>query len=132
MRLQEKEKERKTRMQKLTYKEYRGCKDILIIDLHNGYTIIAIKIWNKENQNYTVELRLKQNTVEKWMLIDQAETLTFDVNYRTINVAILKQVAILLNEGLFDYYIEEYEYELKCFERGNELYEDEGDKVHVK
>ena len=117
---------------RLEYKEYRGCKDILTIDLHNGYTIIAIKIWNKENQNYTVELRLKQNTVEKWMLIDQAETLTFDVNYRTINAAILKQVAILLNEGLFDYYIEEYEYELKCFERGNELYEDEGDKVHVK
>ena len=117
---------------RLEYKNYRGCKDILTIDLHNCYTIIAIKIWNKENQNYTVELRLKQNTVEKWMLIDQAETLTFDVNYRTINAAILKQVAILLNEGLFDYYIEEYEYELKCFERGNELYEDEGDKVHVK
>ena len=39
-------------MQKLTYKEYKGCKDILTIDLHNSYTIIAIKIWNKDNQNY--------------------------------------------------------------------------------
>ena len=37
-------------MQKLTYEEYRGCKDILMIDLHNEYTIIAIKIWNKEKE----------------------------------------------------------------------------------
>ena len=38
---------------KLTYTEYRGCKDILTIDLHNGYTILAIKIWNKENEEYS-------------------------------------------------------------------------------
>lgn len=119
-------------MQKLIYKEYRGCKDILTIDLHNGYTIIAIKIWNKEKQNYTVELQIKENTVEKWMLIDQAESLIFDANYRTINSAILKQVADLMNKGLFDYYIEEYEYELKCFEYGNDFYENNGDDIHVK
>ena len=60
-------------MQKLTYEEYRGCKDILMIDLHNGYTIIAIKIWNKEKENYTVELRIKENTVDKWDLIDNKD-----------------------------------------------------------
>ena len=25
--------------------------------------------------------------------------------------------------GYFDYFVERYEYELKCFERGNELFE---------
>ena len=122
-------------MQKLTYEEYRGCKDILMIDLHNGYTIIAIKIWNKEKENYTVELRIKENTVNKWDLIDnrndsKPEEFVFDTNYRYINSAILKYVSQLFEEGFFDYYIERYNYEIKCLNRGNSLYEKErlGDK----
>lgn len=117
-------------MQRLTYKEYRGCKDILAIDLHNGYIILAIKIWNKEKQNYTVELRIKEKTTEKWDLIEEAESLIFETNYKFINSAILKQVAEFAENGFFDNYIELYEYELKCFDRGNELFETErlGDK----
>ena len=117
-------------MQKLTYEEYRGCKDILMIDLHNEYTIIAIKIWNKEKENYTVELRIKENTVNKWDLIDnrndsKPEEFVFDTNYRYINSAILKYVSQLFEEGFFDYYIERYNYEIKCLNRGNSLYEEE-------
>lgn len=112
-------------MYKLTYQEYRGCKDIITINLHNNYTILAIKIWNKENRNYTVELRIKENTVEKWNLVEEAESLTFDTNYKFINSAILKQVAKFLEEGFFKHYIQQYEYELKCFDRGNHLFEEE-------
>ena len=122
-------------MQKLTYEEYRGCKDILMIDLHNGYTIIAIKIWNKEKENYTVELRIKENTVNKWDLIDnrndsKPEEFVFDTNYRYINSTILKKVSQLFEEGFFDYYIDRYNYEIKCLNRGNSFYEKErlGDK----
>ena len=122
-------------MQKLTYEEYRGCKDILMIDLHNGYTIIAIKIWNKEKENYTVELRIKENTVNKWDLIDnrnnsKPEEFVFDTNYRYINSAILKKISQLFEEGFFDHYIDRYNYEIKCLNRGNSLYEEErlGDK----
>lgn len=110
---------------RLTYEQYRGCKDIITIDLHNNYTIIAIKIWNIEKQNYTVELRLKDNTVEKWDLIEKAENLEFNANYQTINSAILKQVSTLLDEGFFDYYIQRYTYELKCFDIGSDLYKGE-------
>ena len=117
-------------MQKLTYEEYRGCKDILMIDLHNEYTIIAIKIWNKEKENYTVELRIKENTVNKWDLIDnrndsKPEEFVFGTNYRYINSAILKYVSQLFEDGFFDYYIERYNYEIKCLNRGNSLYEEE-------
>lgn len=112
-------------MNKLTYQKYRGCESIITIDLHNDYTIIAIKIWNKEKHNYTVELRIKENTVEKWMLINQAESLSFNTNYKFINSAILKKVATLLEEGFFDKYIKEYEYEQKCFHLGNEIVETE-------
>ena len=112
-------------MQRLTYKEYKGNKDILLIDLHNGYTVIAIKLWNSDKHKYIVELRIKENTIEKWDLIEKAEALEFDVDYKIINKAILKQVSDLLFEGFFEYYIERYEYENKCIEKGNEIYENE-------
>ena len=115
---------------KLTYAEYRGCKDILTIDLHNDYTVIAIKSWEPDEHKYYVQLMLKEKTVDKWDLIEKAESLEFNVDYKIINKAILKYVATLLSDGFFDYYIQRYEYELKCFDIGNEIAEKErlGDK----
>lgn len=113
-------------MQKLTYKEYKGNENILEIDLHNGYTIIAIKTWNKEKHNYIVELFIKNNVIDKWDLIEDASSLEFNTNYKIINSAILKRVSDFLEEGFFTHYIQRYEYETKCFERGDELYTKEG------
>ena len=110
---------------RLEYKNYRGCKDILTIDLHNHYTVIAIKSWNPDEQKYTVQLMLKENTVDKWDLIEKAENIELNANYQTINSAILKQVSTLLEEGFFDYYIQRYTYELKCFDIGSDLYKGE-------
>ena len=112
-------------MERLTYENYRGCKDIITIDLHNGYTVIAIKSWNPDEHKYTVQLMLKENTVGKWDLIEKAESLEFNVDYRIINKAILKHVATLLSDGFFDYYINRYEYDIECQNRGNDLFEKE-------
>lgn len=110
---------------RLEYKNYMRCKDILTIDLHNDYTVIAIKSWNSDEQKYHVQLMLKENTVDKWDLIEKSESIEFNTDYKTINKAILKHVAALLSEGFFDYYIERYEYELKCFNMGNSIIEKE-------
>lgn len=115
---------------RLEYKNYNGCKDILTIDLHNDYIIIAIKSWNPDEHKYGVEFRITENSIDKWDLIQEMESVEFNVNYKTINKAILKYVANLLSDGFFDYYIDRYEYELKCFDIGNEIAEKErlGDK----
>ena len=110
---------------RLEYRNYMGCKDILTIDLHNDYTVIAIKSWNPYEHKYTIQLMLKENTVDKWDLVEKAESIEFNVDYKNINSAILKQVATFLKEGFFDYYIERYEYELNCFNIGNKLNEKE-------
>lgn len=112
-------------MNKLTYKNYKNSDNILTIDLHNGYTVIAIIVWNRKKHNYSVELRIKENTVEKWDLIEKAENLEFNTNYKFINSAILKKTSKLLEKGFFDYYIKRYEYELQCFDTGNEVFEKE-------
>ena len=115
---------------RLPYKNYKGCKDILTIDLHNDYTVIAIKSWNPDEQKYDVEFRITEKSIDKWDLIQEMESVEFNVDYKIINKAILKHIATLLSDGFFDYYIDRYDYELKCFDRGNELFEIErlGDK----
>lgn len=111
-------------MQRLKYENYRGCKDIIIIDLHNGYSVIAIKLYNAKENNYTVEFRIKEKTIEEWELIEKAESVVFNANGRTINSAILKQVDTYLQTGFLDYYIQRYEYETKCFDIGNDILEE--------
>ena len=110
---------------RLEYKNYRGCKDILTIDLHNDYSVIAIKSWVSNEHKYVIQLMLKEKTVDKWDLIEKAKSLEFNVGHKIINSAILKHVANLLSDGFFDYYIDRYEYELKCFDIGNEIFENE-------
>lgn len=45
-------------MDKLTYKRIND--NLIMIDLHNGYTIIAIISWQKESHDYDVQLMLKK------------------------------------------------------------------------
>ena len=115
-------KERINMNKRLKYDRYRGMDNIVTIDLHNSYTVIAI-IGKDETGAYDVQLMLKENTIDTWTLIEQAEHLTFNVTDKTIYSAILKTVSTYLQEGFFDYYIDRYEYELKCFDIGNDIME---------
>ena len=112
-------------MQKLKYEKFNNSNDVIAIDLHNGYTVIAITGFNAENRVYTTTLFLKENTIDTWKLIENAENLEFHANHNAINSAILKQVSTFLQEGFFNYYIQRYEYEMKCLDKGNSIYEKE-------
>ena len=112
-------------MQRLKYEKFNNLNDVIMIDLHNGYTVIAVTGFNAENRVYTTTLFLKENTIDTWRLIENAENLEFHANHNAINSAILKQVSTFLQEGFFDYYIQRYEYEMKCFDKGNSIYEKE-------
>ena len=112
-------------MQRLKYEKFNNSNDVITIDLHNGYTVIAITGFNTENRVYTTTLFLKENTIDTWKLIENAENLEFHANHNTINSAILKKVSTFLQEGFFNYYIQIYEYEIKCLDKGNSIYEKE-------
>lgn len=104
---------------RLKFENFNNIDNTLLIDLHNGYSVIAL-ICRKEENVYTTTLFLKENTIDNWMLIDKAERLEFCIKPKTnINSVILKIVGNFLSEKFFDYYIKRYEYELKCFEEGS-------------
>lgn len=110
-------------MSKLTYTKIGN--DTIAIDLQNGYTIIAMELFNREIRGYEVTFYIKDNTVNILDLIEKQEKVEFNANYISINSAILKYVATLLFDGFFDYYIRRYDYITKCFDRGHELFEKE-------
>lgn len=112
-------------MEKLKYERFNNSDNVITIDLHNGYTVIAVSGWQPKCRNYITTLFLKDNAIDTWSLIEQAESLEFQANNKTINSAILKQVSIYMADGFFDSYIDRYEYETKCFEKGNDLFETE-------
>ena len=117
-------------MQRLKYEKINNSNEAIMIDLHNGYSVIAVTGFDTENGVYATTLFLKDNTIDTWKLVENAENLEFHANQNTINSAILKKVSEFLKEGFFDYYIDRYEYELKCYDIGNETVEKErlGDK----
>lgn len=112
-------------MQRLKYEKFNNSNEVITIDLHNGYTVIAVTGFDVKTKTYITTLFLKDNTIDNWKLIENAENLEFQANQNTINSAILKKVSAFLEEGFFDYYMQRYEYEMKCFDIGNDLAESE-------
>jgi len=98
---------------------------IVSIDLQNGYTVIAMARWDNEKKKYYTTLRLRENTVEKWDLIEEAANIEMESDIKTIKRDMAQYVTNLLTDGFFKKYIDRYEYELKCFDRGFEIMEKE-------
>ena len=110
-------------MIKFMYEKFSN--DAISIKLHNGFTIIAMKTYNKESALYNVTFYIKADTVDLLDLIHSQENVEFEDDYKSINIAILKYVSSLQSCGFFDRAIERYEYMLKCFDKGNEFFENE-------
>lgn len=110
-------------MKKLTYVKTADIE--LTVDLQNGYTIVASGLFDYEKQEFHVTLYLKENSVSLFDLMEDFNDIVFETNQYYVKSAILKHIATLLSEGQFDSYIDRYEYMLKCFDAGSELFEKE-------
>lgn len=107
-------------MKKLTYRKI--ADSAIIIDLHNGYSVIALYGWYKGC--YHSQFLLKDNQIDNWSLIEKLGRVPFKrADYNTICRELLRYVKTLLEENFFDYYIQRYAYEVKCFDKGNEYFE---------
>lgn len=116
-------------MQRLKYEKFRNSNDIIVIDLHNGYSVIALSTYDNELKVYITTLFLKDNTIDRWELIEKADRIEFRANKNTINSAVLKQVSTFLEEGFFDYYINRYKDYESCINANiDSIEEDTGNR----
>ena len=94
-------------------------------DLEYDYKIKAEYVFDKELGKYIVTFYLRQSQVGMWDQIDKATDITFDSPCETIKTDIAKYFTKFLIKGFVQYYIDRYVYQMKCFDKGNDLYEKE-------
>lgn len=109
---------------RLKYEKWNGCDNVIVIDLHNGYSVIAI--WSQDENEFPVTLHLKENSIDRWDLI--VDDWKFTATRGTINAAILRTVADSLEDGFFEPFIERCKYYIECENIGSEIKESKGDK----
>lgn len=100
---------------------------------YENYIVECAYHFYKPNSKYSLSMWLNRNDIEDRMMLSskKVDTQYIPGTRETIieNICrIVHQAATVENdEGnrYFDYFVERYEYELACFDRGNELFEKE-------
>lgn len=101
------------------------------IDLSNwgylNYIAECIYYFDKYKEKYSLSICLKRKDIEDKMRLSSKK---IDTQYISgTKETIVENICRIIHEasisGYFNYYIQRYEYELACFERGNELFEQE-------
>lgn len=108
--------------------KYRKSSDYTLdIDLENGYWLRADALYNHDSKRYEMAFYIKENTIDKYAAIETLnnEHITFPGERKTIKTEILRYISSLLSQNYFDECIDHYEYEIKCFDMGHELFEEE-------
>lgn len=106
----------------LRYKNF--CNAAISVDITKDFQIIAIGNWDNDKNCYLVTLYIKENTIDLLELVEECENIMFaDSDAKSIRTDMAKYITNLYNDKKFMYYIERFEYEMKCFDKGNELLE---------
>lgn len=99
---------------------------VISVNLNNGYSVVAISIWDRGENNYKSTLYLKGDTYDTLELIESKEGITVNADMKTLKLELTNIITNLLTDGFFKKYIERYEYMMKCFDKGNEFFEING------
>lgn len=94
---------------------------------YKGYSVECTYKYNKKKEKYSLCMVLKHNNIgNRFKLCSQEiDTQYISGTRETIEDNICRIVEQASVSGFFDYFIERFEYELSCFEKGNELVERE-------
>lgn len=98
---------------------------VIEVNLHyKNYLVRAniLKSGGKESNTYDVMLELSRTDIGKWDTLDEEHILLTSDN---INLSVYSMIMDKFADGYFKHYIDRYEYELDCIDRGIELYEKE-------
>lgn len=95
------------------------------VDLGNEYSVLAMPRWDRRIKKFITNFYIKKNDNELLDLVNGLENEGIDSNFKNIKADLAKYITNLHKDKYFDYYILRYAYILKCFDRGNKLFEQE-------
>lgn len=100
---------------------------------YENYFVECVYHFDKRKEKYSLSMWLNRHDLEYRMRLSSKKVDTQYISGTRETIAenicrIVHQAATVADENgkkYFDHYVERYEYELKCFEWGNELFEQE-------
>lgn len=94
---------------------------------YKGYSVKCTYKYNRLKEKYCLSMWLKRNDIDDDYRIEnqKIDTQFISSTKDTIEDNICKIIEQASSTGYFDRYIERFEYGLKCFEKGNQLFEEE-------
>lgn len=104
----------------------------ITVNLHyNGYIVRAnqLKTGGRESNTYDITLELRRKDISKWDMMDEE---IFHITSENSNLDTAKLILDKFAEGYFKRFIDRYEYELACTDRGVELEEAERNGVAIE
>lgn len=125
----------KRSLKELMQPQFKG--NIITIELsdfgYENYIVECAYHFDKHEDKYALSMWLNRNDIEDRMMLSskKVDTQYIPGTRETIveNICrIVHHAATIENDNgvrYFDYFVERYEYELACFDRGNELFEKE-------
>lgn len=112
--------------------KYKDVGRIISVELpeecgQEGYSVWCAYKYNKWKDKYSLSMWLKRNDIDDTYKIDHQH---IDTQYifgtkESIRDNICRVVEQISKYGFFTPYIEKFEHTYKCFDRGNDLYEQE-------
>lgn len=104
---------------------FKKCGMVIEVDLHyNGYMVRGkqLKTGNRESNTYNITFELRRKDISKWDVLDEK---VFHLESDNINLDTAKFIQDKFAEGYFKRFIDSYEYELACTDKGIEVIENE-------
>lgn len=92
------------------------------VPITRDYKVLAMQKWDNDNKHYLVSLYLKRNDVDILDLMGKAKNIEIKSDIKKIKADIAKYITQLYEEKFFCYYIDRFEYMMKCFDAGNEFF----------
>ena len=94
---------------------------------YQDYFVECSYYFDKKQGKYSLSMWINRNDMEDRMALSskKIDTQYISGTRETIIENVCRVVHQACMSKYFDYFVERYEYELKCFERGNELFEQE-------
>lgn len=94
---------------------------------YKGYSVECTYKYHKNKEKYSLCVILKHNDISNQFRLctQEIDTQYISSTRESIEENICRIIEQASSCGFFDHFIKRFEYELSCFEKGNELFEQE-------
>lgn len=95
---------------------------------YEGYAASCQYQYDKQKGKYSLRMWLKHASMDQKYRVeyDGIDTQYISGTRETIRENICRVVAVMMDQNRFDYFIDRYEYDMKCCEKGAEILDTEG------